>query len=82
LSACRVWIMASGLSSISASFSGVAYMPLRRMEGRISSNTQRSNFSAHRSLISAQLARAQSAVMLYKALGGGLQLAEAQKEAK
>ena len=42
-------------------------------------DSQRSNFSAQRSLISAQLARAQSAVMLYKALGGGSQLAEAQK---
>ena len=45
-------------------------------------DSQRSNFSAQTRLISAQLARAQSAVMLYKALGGGSQLADADKDAK
>ncbi|MDO4937334.1 MAG: efflux transporter outer membrane subunit [Sutterellaceae bacterium] len=43
-------------------------------------DSQRSNFSAQQSLISAKLARATSAVTLYKVLGGGSQLVQIEQE--
>lgn len=43
-------------------------------------DSQRSNFSAQQTLISAKLARATSAVTLYKVLGGGSQLSEEEDE--
>ena len=47
----RSLIAMSGLASMSSMVAGVAYMPCLRIEGRTSSNTQRSNFSASGSLL-------------------------------
>ena len=43
-------------------------------------DSQRANFSAQQSLISAKLARATSTVTLYKVLGGGSQLVQKEQE--